>query len=112
MAHRKLGRKSDHRKAMLRNMTTSLLLHGRIVTTVEKAKELRRLADKMVTLGKRNDLHAKRQVNSFLFDNEAAKKVFTEYNAKYESRNGGYTRIIKTGVRRGDAAEMCIIEMV
>lgn len=58
------------------------------------------------------DLHAKRQVNSFLFDNEAAKKVFTEYNAKYESRNGGYTRIIKTGVRRGDAAEMCIIEMV
>lgn len=112
MAHRKLGRTSDHRNAMLRNMTTSLLLHGRIVTTVEKAKEVRRLADKMITLGKRNDLHAKRQVNSFLYDKEAAKKVFTEYNAKYETRNGGYTRILKTGVRRGDAAEMCILELV
>ncbi|MCI6609441.1 MAG: 50S ribosomal protein L17 [Ezakiella sp.] len=93
--------------------THRLITRGAILESlIEKAKELRRLADKMVTLGKRNDLHAKRQVNSFLFDNEAAKKVFTEYNAKYESRNGGYTRIIKTGVRRGDAAEMCIIEMV
>ncbi|MCI5674686.1 MAG: 50S ribosomal protein L17 [Ezakiella sp.] len=112
MAHRKLGRVSAHREAMLRNMTTSLLVHGRIVTTVERAKELRRLADKMITLGKRDDLHAKRQVNSFLYGNEAAKKVFTEYNAKYADRNGGYTRIVKTGVRRGDAAEMCIIELV
>lgn len=112
MAQRKLGRKSDHRNAMLRNMTTSLLLNGRIVTTVEKAKETRRLADKMVTLGKRGDQHAMRQVNSYLYDKEAAKKVFTEYSEKYAERNGGYTRILKTTARRGDGAEMCIIEMV
>ena len=80
MAQRKLGRRSDHRMAMLRNLTTSLLLNGRVVTTVTRAKELRKLADNMITLGKRGDLHAIRQVNSFLFNNEAAKKVFTEYN--------------------------------
>ncbi|MCI6609658.1 MAG: 50S ribosomal protein L17 [Ezakiella sp.] len=112
MAQRKLGRRSDHRMSMLRNLTTSLLLNGRVVTTVPRAKEVRRLADKMITLGKRGDLHAIRQANSFLFDKEAGKKVFTEYNAKYADRNGGYTRIIKTGYRRGDASEMCIIELV
>lgn len=112
MAQRKLGRRSDHRMAMLRNLTTSLLLNGRVVTTVTRAKELRKLADNMITLGKRGDLHAIRQVNSFLFNNEAAKKVFTEYKDKYADRKGGYTRIIKTGVRRGDASEMCIIELV
>ena len=112
MAQRKLGRRSDHRMAMLRNLTTSLLLNGRVVTTVTRAKELRKLVDNMITLGKRGDLHAIRQVNSFLFNNEAAKKVFTEYKDKYADRKGGYTRIIKTGVRRGDASEMCIIELV
>lgn len=112
MAQRKLGRRSDHRMAMLRNLTTSLLLNGRVVTTVTRAKEVRTTTDKMITLGKRGDLHAIRQVNSFLFNKEAAKKVFTEYNTKYADRKGGYTRIIKTGVRRGDAAEMCIIELV
>ncbi|MDO5716647.1 MAG: 50S ribosomal protein L17 [Tissierellia bacterium] len=112
MALRKLGRKTDHRMAMLRNMTTSLLLHGRLATTVTRAKEVRRMADKMITLGKRGDLHAKRQVASVLYDKEAGKKVFTEYAEKYADRNGGYTRILKTGVRRGDASEMCIIELV
>lgn len=112
MAQRKLGRRSDHRMSMLRNLTTSLLLNGRVVTTVPRAKEVRRLADKMITLGKRGDLHAIRQANSFLLDKEAGKKTFTEYNVKYADRNGGYTRIIKTGYRRGDASEMCIIELV
>lgn len=112
MAQRKLGRRSDHRVAMLRNLTTSLFLNGRVVTTVTRAKELRRIADKMISLGKRGDLHAIRQANSYLFNKEAAKKVFTEYKDKYAERKGGYTRIIKTGVRRGDASEMCIIELV
>ena len=110
--NRKLGRNSSHRRAMLRNLVTSLLAEGRIQTTHTRAKEVQRIADRMITLGKRGDLHAIRQVNSFLFNNEAAKKVFTEYNTKYADRKGGYTRIIKTGVRRGDASEMCIIELL
>lgn len=112
MALRKLGRKTDHRLAMLRNLTTSLLEHGSITTTVTRAKEVRRMAERMITLGKRGDLHAKRQVASYLFSGEAGKKVFTEYAPKYADRKGGYTRILKLGVRRGDASEMCIIEMV
>ena len=93
---RKLGRTSDHRKAMLRAMVTFLFETGKIETTATRAKEVRAMAEKMVTLGKREDLHAKRQV----------------FGPKYADRDGGYTRIIKTGVRRGDAAEMAIIELV
>ena len=109
---RKLGRASDHRKAMLRAMVTYLLENGKIETTLARAKEVRSMAEKMITLGKRDDLHAKRQVFSFVTKETVAKKVIDEIGPKYADRNGGYTRIIKTGVRRGDAAEMAIIELV
>ena len=106
---RKLGRASDHRKAMLRAMVTYLLENGKIETTLARAKEVRNMAEKMITLGKRDDLHAKRQVFSFITKENVAKKVIAP---KYTDRDGGYTRIVKTGVRRGDAAEMAIIELV
>ena len=109
---RKLGRTSDHRTAMLRAMVTFLLENGKIETTVTRAKEVRAVAEKMITLGKTNTLHSKRQVYSYITKEEVAKKVFDEIAPKYEDRNGGYTRIIKTGPRRGDAAEMAIIELV
>ena len=109
---RKLGRASDSRRAMLRAMVTYLFENGKIETTVARAKEVRAMADKMVTLGKRKDLHAKRQVFSYMTKETVAKKVLDEYSEKYADRNGGYTRIIKTGVRRGDAAPMAIIELV
>lgn len=115
MGYRKLGVRSSHRKAMLRNMTTSLLLAGKIETTETRAKEVRRLAERMVTLGKRGkaDLHAVRQAMSYLTSEDVViKKVFGEYAEKYATRSGGYTRIIKTGYRRGDASPMCILEMV
>ncbi|MDP3388031.1 MAG: 50S ribosomal protein L17, partial [Eubacteriales bacterium] len=95
--HRKLGRQSDHRVAMLRNMTTSIIAHGRIETTETRAKELRKLADKMITLGKRGDLHARRQALSFIYDKNVVAKLFEEIAPKYEGRNGGYTRILKLG---------------
>jgi large subunit ribosomal protein L17 len=97
---------------MLRAMVTYLFETGKIETTVTRAKEVRAMADKMVTLGKRDDLHAKRQVFSFITKETVAKKVIDEIAPKYADRDGGYTRIIKTGVRRGDAAEMAIIELV
>lgn len=109
---RKLGRASDHRKAMLRAMVTYLLENGKIETTLARAKEVRNMAEKMITLGKRDDLHAKRQVFSFITKENVAKKVIDEIAPKYTDRDGGYTRILKTGVRRGDAAEMAIIELV
>lgn len=109
---RKLGRTSDHRRAMLRAMTTFLLDNGRIETTVTRAKEVSAMAEKMVTLGKRDDLHAKRQIFSYITKETVAKKVIDELGPKYTDRDGGYTRIIKTGVRRGDAAEMAVIELV
>ena len=109
---RKLGRASDHRKAMLRAMVTYLLENGKIETTLARAKEVRSMAEKMITLGKRDDLHAKRQVFSFITKENVAKKVIDEIGPKYTDRDGGYTRIVKTGVRRGDAAEMAIIELV
>ena len=109
---RKLGRASDHRKAMLRAMVTYLLENGKIETTLARAKEVRKMAEKMITLGKRDDLHAKRQVFSFITKENVAKKVIDEIAPKYTDRDGGYTRIVKTGVRRGDAAEMAIIELV
>ena len=109
---RKLGRASDHRKAMLRAMVTYLLENGKIETPLARAKEVRSMAEKMITLGKRDDLHAKRQVFSFITKENVAKKVIDEIGPKYTDRDGGYTRIVKTGVRRGDAAEMAIIELV
>ena len=109
---RKLGRASDHRKAMLRAMVTYLLENGKIETTLARAKEVRSMAEKMITLGNRDDLHAKRQVFSFITKENVAKKVIDEIGPKYTDRDGGYTRIVKTGVRRGDAAEMAIIELV
>ncbi|MCC5912618.1 MAG: 50S ribosomal protein L17 [Clostridiaceae bacterium] len=110
--YRKLGRVSSHRNLMLRNLVTDLINNGRIQTTETRAKETRRLADKMITLGKKGDLHAKRQALSFMTDETAVKNLFTDIAPKYEDRNGGYTRIIKIGPRRGDAAEMVILELV
>ena len=109
---RKLGRTSDHRRAMMRAMVTYLFENGKIETTVTRAKEVRAVAEKMITLGKTNTLHSKRQVYSYITKEEVAKKVFDEIAPKYEDRNGGYTRIIKIGPRRGDTAEMAIIELV
>nr|WP_317407268.1 50S ribosomal protein L17 [Fournierella massiliensis] len=109
---RKLGRTSDHRNAMLRAMVTYLFENGKIETTVTRAKEVRSMAEKMVTMGKKEDLHSKRQVFSYITKETVAKKVIDEYGPKYADRNGGYTRIIKIGARRGDAAEMAIIELV
>ena len=109
---RKLGRTSDHRNAMLRAMVTYLFENGKIETTVTRAKEVRSIAEKIDTLGKREDLHANRQVFYYITKDTVAKKVIDEYGPKYADRNGGYTRIIKTGMRRGDAAEMAIIELV
>ena len=109
---RKLGRTSEHRNAMLRAMVTYLFENGKIETTVTRAKEVRSMAEKMVTLGKKEELHAKRQVYSYITKEDVAKKLFDEISPKYADRNGGYTRIIKIGPRRGDAAEMAIIELV
>lgn len=109
---RKLGRTTDHRKAMLRGMVTYLLENGRVETTVTRAKEIRPLAEKMITLGKTNTLHSKRQALSFITKEAVTYKLFDEIAPKYAERNGGYTRIMRTGPRRGDAAEMAIIELV
>ena len=109
---RKLGRTSEHRNAMLRAMVTYLFENGKIETTVTRAKEVRSMAEKMVTLGKKEELHAKRQLYSYITKETVAKKVIDEYGPKYADRNGGYTRIVKIGPRRGDAAEMAIIELV
>lgn len=109
---RKLGRTTDHRKAMLRGMVTYLLENGRVETTVTRAKEVRAMAEKMITVAKDNTLHAKRQAFAYITKDSVVKKLFDEIAPKYAGVNGGYTRIIKTGTRRGDAAEMCIIELV
>ncbi len=109
---RKLGRNASHRKAMFRNMVTSLLEHERIVTTVPKAKEVRRVAEKMITLGKRGDLHARRQAMTYIRSKEVVAKLFDDLSEQYADRQGGYTRIIRTGTRSGDAAPMAIIELV
>ncbi|HIQ58677.1 MAG TPA: 50S ribosomal protein L17 [Candidatus Merdivicinus intestinavium] len=109
---RKLGRTSDHRKAMLRAMVTFLLENGKIETTVTRAKEVRIMAEKMITLGKEGSLHSKRQVFAYVTKEGVAKKLFDEIAPKYADKNGGYTRIIKIGPRRGDAAEMAIIQLV
>ena len=109
---RKLGRPTDHRQAMLRGLVTYLLENGKIETTVTRAKEVRAMAERMITLGKNDTLHSRRQVLSYVTKEDVTKKLFDEIAPKYADKNGGYTRIIKTGPRRGDAAEMCIIEPV
>jgi len=109
---RKLNRTTSHRLAMFRNMVTSLLQHERIFTTLPKAKELRRWADWMISLGKRGDLHARRQVMAYVREKETVQKIFAELGPRYQSRPGGYTRIVKAGYRRGDASPMCLIELI
>ena len=109
---RKLGRTSDHRRAMLRAMVTYLLENGKIETTVTRAKEVRSMTEKMITTAKTNDLHSKRQVLAYVTKEDVVKKLFDEIAPKYSDRNGGYTRIVKIGPRRGDAAEMAVISLV
>jgi large subunit ribosomal protein L17 len=109
---RKLGVKTPHRKAMFANMCSSLILNKRIETTLPRAKELRRIADRMVTLGKRNTVHARRQAYKVLRDTKAVKVVFDDIAPQLKDRNGGYTRILKLGYRRGDSAPMAIIEYI
>lgn len=109
---KRLGRTGSHKKAMVRNMVTSLFEHERIVTTTPKAKEVRKVADKMITLAKRGDLHARRQALSFIRSRDVVAKLFDEIQEQFADRNGGYTRIIQTGQRRGDCAPMAILELV
>ncbi len=116
MRHRrvtnKLGKTTSHRVAMLRNMVTSLFMCERIVTTSTKAKELRRLVDNIITLAKRGDLHARRQALSVIRDERLVKKIFEDAPLRYKEKNGGYTKIMKMGLRRGDGATTSIIELI
>jgi large subunit ribosomal protein L17 len=111
-AHRKLSRNTSHRRALLRNLVTDLLEHGRLMTTLPKAKEVRPLAEKMITLGKRDSLHARRQVQSYLMRDGIAKSVFDTIAPRFADRKGGYSRIIKLGNRKGDGADLAIIELL
>jgi large subunit ribosomal protein L17 len=111
-ANRKLGMKTEHRLSMLRNMATSLVLHERIRTTDTRAKEVRRLVERMVTLGKKGDLSARRRAARIIRGNDAVAKLFDELAPRYTTRNGGYTRIVRVGRRNGDNAPMVIIEFV
>jgi large subunit ribosomal protein L17 len=110
--HRKLGRKPEHRKAMFANMCAALIKHEQITTTLPKAKELRPVVEKLVTLGKRGDLHARRQAISQIRDVDMVKKLFDVLGPRYKDRNGGYTRILKAGFRYGDNAAVGVIEFV
>ena len=109
---RKLNRTASHRKAMFANMASALVKHEQIVTTLPKAKELRRVVDKLITLGKRGDLHARRQAISRMRDKDQAAKLFDVLGPRYKERNGGYTRVLKAGFRYGDSAPMAVIELV
>ncbi len=109
---RKLGRPTDSRRAMLRAMVTYLLENGKIETTVTRAKEVSAMTEKMITLGKSGDLHSKRQALAYITKESVVKKLFDDIAPSYEGRNGGYTKIVKIGPRRGDAAEMAIISLV
>ncbi|TFJ92847.1 50S ribosomal protein L17 [Lentibacillus salicampi] len=115
---RKLGRKTDQRMALMRNLATDLIIHERIQTTEAKAKDLKSTVEKMITLGKRGDLHARRQAAAFLYNQEAnegddvIQKLFDDVAERYEDRQGGYTRVLKLGPRQGDGAKMAIIELV
>ena len=110
--YKKLGRPSAHRKSMLRNLVTDLFKYGRIQTTQDRAKETRRIAEKMITLAKRGDLHARRQLLAYVFDESTVTKLFEDIAPKYADRNGGYTRILKLGPRQGDNAEVVFVELV
>ena len=110
--YKKLGRPSAHRKSMLRNLVTDLFKYGRIQTTQDRAKETRRIAEKMITLAKRGDLHARRQVLAYVFDESTVTKLLEDIAPKYADRNGGYTRILKLGPRQGDNAEVVFVELV
>jgi len=109
---RKLGRPSGHRKMMLRNLVTSFLKHGKIITTEARAKEVRRIAEKMITLAKRNDLAARRLVLAELLDETTVKELFEKIAPRYQDRNGGYTRIVKIGPRQGDSSLRVVLELV
>lgn len=109
---RKLGRRTDHRNAMLRNLVQSLLDNGRIETTVTRAKEAQKMADKMITLGKKNTLHTRREAAAYIYKPSIVQKLFAEIAPNYEDRNGGYTRVLKLGPRRGDGSERAILELV
>ncbi len=110
--YKKLGRNSAHRKSMLRNLVTDLFREGRITTTLDRAKEAGRAAEKLVTLAKRGDLHARRQVLAYVFDEDVVTKLFDEIAPEYAERNGGYTRVLKLGPRQGDNAEVVYLELV
>jgi len=110
--YRKLGRSTAHRNLMLRNLVTSLLKEGRIETTVTRAKETRKLAEKMITLAKKGDLHSRRQVLGFVTEKEVVANLFNEIAPRYKERNGGYTRIYRVGPRKGDGAEMALLELL
>ena len=112
IAGRRLGRNPAHRRSLLRNLVTSFLEHERLVTTLPKAKELRPLAEKMITLGKRDTLHARRQVQSYLLSNVTTKKVFDSIAPRFSERPGGYSRIVRLGPRIGDGADMAVIELL
>jgi large subunit ribosomal protein L17 len=112
VAGRKLGVTSTHRLAMFRNMAVALIKHEQITTTLPKAKELRPVAEKLITLGKRGDLHARRQAYAQLRDDVIVSKLFTTIAERYKTRQGGYTRVLKAGMRYGDAADMAVIELV
>jgi len=109
---RKLGRNTEHRRALLRNLVTSLILDERIETTVPKAKETRALAERVITLGKRGNLHARRLAASYCLSAPAVKKLFEDVAKRFDSRNGGYTRIVRTGWRRGDGADTAVLELI
>lgn len=115
MRHRKagrpLGRNSSHRRALFRNLVTSFLCYERIETTEAKAKEIRSIADQMITLGKRGDLHARRQAAAYIMDRDVVSRLFSDVAPRFSSKNGGYTRLIKTRVRHGDGAPMVIVEL-
>jgi large subunit ribosomal protein L17 len=112
LGYRKLNRTASHRKAMLANMAAALIKHEQIVTTLPKAKELRPYVERLITLGKRGDLHARRLVISRMRDRDQASKLFDTLAERYEGRAGGYTRVLKAGFRKGDAAPMAVIELV
>ncbi|NTW70728.1 MAG: 50S ribosomal protein L17 [Eubacteriaceae bacterium] len=110
--YRKLGRPTDERRAILRNLVTILLDNGKLETTITRAKETQRIAEKMITLGKRGDLHARRQALAYINSEAVVAKLFNEIAPKYTERQGGYTRIYKLGPRRGDAAEVALLQLV
>lgn len=110
--YRRFGRTSEHRRALLRNLATSFFLDEKISTTIPKAKDLRPVVEKLITLGREDSLHNRRQVYSYLLNKKAVQKLFSDIAPKYKERNGGYTRITRTGIRPGDAAEVGMLELV